>query len=53
MIGLDRPKLLALAQLLGGDYCEGVAGAGRRRREASESKGVVYLWLCEQAFSGT
>lgn len=28
MIGLDRPKLMALAQLLGGDYCEGVAGAG-------------------------
>ena len=26
MIGLDRPKLVALAQLLGGDYCEGVAG---------------------------
>lgn len=29
MIGLDRPKLMALAQLLGGDYCEGVAGEGR------------------------
>ena len=28
-LGLDRAKLGALAQLLGSDYCEGVAGAGR------------------------
>eukprot|EP00887_Chlorella_sp_A99_P002071 scaffold21.g2071.t1 len=27
-LGLDRERLVALAQLLGGDYCEGVPGVG-------------------------
>ena len=27
-LGLDRGRLVALAQLLGGDYCEGVPGVG-------------------------